>query len=209
MTKTALARLLLETKAVFLSPDQPFTWASGIQSPIYCDNRRVLAFPEQRRQVKDALVAQIQSLDYDAIMGTATAGIPMASILADHLNKPLGYVRSSQKKHGRSQQIEGYQIPNTKVVLIEDLISTGGSVLEAVHILRQADIEVVGVVAIFTYQLKRAEKAFAAANVPLYTLSDRETLLRLAVEEGYLAQSDLSQVQHFFQELDKPSIDTS
>lgn len=203
MTQKAIANILLDTQAVFLSVDQPFTWASGIQSPIYCDNRRVLAFPQARQQVRDALVEKLADLDYDAIMGTATAGIPMASILADQLGKPLGYVRGSQKKHGRSQQIEGFNQGKTKVVLIEDLISTGGSVLEAVKVLSQADIEVIAVLAIFTYQLNRASQAFEEAGVPLYILSDRASLLEVALERGDLNQQDLTTVQNFFQSLDK------
>lgn len=203
MSKDRIARLLLDTKAVFLSPDEPFTWASGIQSPIYCDNRRVLAFPEQRQEVRDGLIGLLADLDYDAIMGTATAGIPMASILSDQLDKPLGYVRGSQKKHGRSQQIEGYNQTGSRVVLIEDLISTGGSVLEAVAVLRQAGIEVVAVVAIFTYQLDRATQAFEQANVPLLTLSDRDSLLAVALQDGDLKETDLVTVKDFFASLDR------
>lgn len=200
---TTIAHSLLDTKAVFLSPDEPFTWASGIKSPIYCDNRRVLAFPDHRVAVRNGLADILAGLDYDAIMGTATAGIPMASILADYLNKPLGYVRGSQKKHGRSQQIEGYNEPGKKVVLIEDLISTGGSVLEAVGVLRQAGIEVVAVLAIFTYQLQKAAAAFAQADVPLYTLSNRDELLAVAVERGDLTDQQVTVVTDFFEGLDK------
>lgn len=197
--KTQIAQLLLDTEAVFLSPQQPFRWASGLISPIYCDNRRVLAFPEARTQIKQAFVAQLQARDIDAVIGTATAGIPMAALIADALNKPLGYVRSSQKGHGRQQQIEGFNRPNSRVIVIEDLISTGKSVLQAVEILRQSAIEVVGVAAIFSYNLALAEQAFAAAHVPYQTLSDFNSLSELALAQGNLTPNDYQQLKAFQQ----------
>lgn len=197
--KTQIAQLLLDTEAVFLSPQQPFRWASGLISPIYCDNRRVLAFPEARTQIKQAFVAQLQARDIDAVIGTATAGIPMAALIADALNKPLGYVRSSQKGHGRQQQIEGFNRPNSRVIVIEDLISTGKSVLQAVEILRQSAIEVVGVAAIFSYNLALAEQAFAAAHVPYQTLSDFNSLSELALAQGNLTPDDYQQLKAFQQ----------
>lgn len=197
--KTQIAQLLLDTEAVFLSPQQPFRWASGLISPIYCDNRRVLAFPEARTQIKQAFVAQLQARDIDAVIGTATAGIPMAALIADALNKPLGYVRSSQKGHGRQQQIEGFNRPNSRVIVIEDLISTGKSVLQAVEILRQSAIEVVSVAAIFSYNLALAEQAFAAAHVPYQTLSDFNSLSELALAQGNLTPDDYQQLKAFQQ----------
>lgn len=197
--KTQIAQLLLDTEAVFLSPQQPFRWASGLISPIYCDNRRVLAFPEARTQIKQAFVAQLQARDIDAVIGTATAGIPMAALIADALNKPLGYVRSSQKGHGRQQQIEGFNRPNSRVIVIEDLISTGKSVLQAVEILRQSAIEVVSVAAIFSYNLALAEQAFAAAHVPYQTLSDFNSLSELALAQGNLTPNDYQQLKAFQQ----------
>lgn len=197
--KHQIAQLLLDTEAVFLSPDKPFRWASGLISPIYCDNRRVLAYPKARDYIKACLMEHLQGYAYEAIIGTATAGIPMASMLADTLHKPLGYVRSSQKAHGRQQQIEGFQRPQGKVVVIEDLISTGTSVLQAVEILRKADIEVVAVLAIFSYNLAQAEQAFAEANVRYETLSDFNNLSELALAQGRISPAQYQQLKRFQQ----------
>lgn len=197
MTKKEIATILLDTQAVFLSIEHPFTWTSGIQSPIYCDNRKVLAFPKERSIVKQAFLEQLQSLSFDAIMGTATAGIPMASILADALDKPLGYVRSGKKGHGRQNQIEGFLQEGATVVVIEDLISTGGSVLQAVEALREAGMQVVAVCAIFSYNLSLGEEAFAKANVPLYTLSDFDTLMDVSMENQTLTQDDFKKIKQF------------
>lgn len=197
MIQQTIAQLLLDTQAVFLSPDKPFQWASGILSPIYCDNRRVLAFPQARDQVKAGLLEQLALFEFDAVIGTATAGIPMASLLADELNKPLGYVRSGQKAHGRNQQIEGFNQTGSKVVVIEDLISTGKSVLQAVEALRKAGIEVVAVVAIFSYNLNQAEQAFHTHQVPYRTLSDFNTLADLALSQQKISATQYQQLKQF------------
>ncbi len=190
-----IAETLLSTKSVFLSVNEPFTWASGIKSPIYCDNRRVLAFPDKRELVKKAFLEVLNHLEFDAIMGTATAGIPMASILADALNKPLGYVRSSSKDHGRNNQIEGFYEPGSKVVVIEDLISTGGSVVEVVNALREANIEVVQVVAIFTYELDAAMEKMK--GIEYTTLSNYTALIHVAKEQNYIKEEDLAKLTKF------------
>lgn len=197
--KQQIAQILLDTQAVFLSPQQPFQWASGILSPIYCDNRRVLAYPDARREIKNALATLLHEYDFDAVIGTATAGIPMASLLADCLNKPLGYVRSSQKAHGRGQQIEGFNQAKSRVIVIEDLISTGKSVLQAVAALRAAEIEVVAVVAIFSYNLPQAEQAFQNANVTYRTLSDFDHLAELALSQKQLSTQEYQQLKRFQQ----------
>lgn len=190
-----IAKTLLETKSVFLSVNEPFTWASGIKSPIYCDNRRVLAFPKQRDIVKQGFIDVLNTLEFDAIIGTATAGIPMASIVADVMQKPLGYVRSSSKDHGRNNQIEGFCEPFSKVVVIEDLISTGGSVVEVVKALQAANIEVVCVVAIFTYELNAAKEKMEGIN--LVTLSNYTALTSVANEMHYIEPSDLDKLAKF------------
>lgn len=190
-----IAEILLNTKSVFLRVDKPFTWASGIKSPIYCDNRRILAFPDKRELVKNAFIKVLETLEFDAIMGTATAGIPMASILADALNKPLGYVRSSNKEHGRNNQIEGFCEPGSKVVVIEDLISTGGSVVEVVNALREAKIEVVQVVAIFTYELEVAREKMK--GIDYTTLSNYTALIHIAKEMNYIKEEDLIPLVQF------------
>lgn len=195
--KRAIANILLNTQAVFLSPEKPFRWASGIMSPIYCDNRRVLAFPKERGAIKQQLAQVLEAYEYDAIMGTATAGIPMASILADYVNKPLGYVRSSQKAHGRNQQIEGFHQAGSKVIVIEDLISTGKSVLEVVDVLEKAEMEVVAVVGIFSYQLQAAKEAFQQRNLTYVTLSDFETLTQVALETNRITHANVEQLKAF------------
>ena len=190
-TSELVANYLLQIKAIKLSPQSPFTWASGIKSPIYCDNRLTLSYPEVRNAIVDAFVKVAKShFDFDAIAGVATAGIPHGALLADRLGLPFAYVRSKAKAHGRQNQIEG-QIPEgAKVLVIEDLISTGGSSLQAVDALKQAGVQVAGVLAIFTYQLPEAIEAFKTANCALATLSDYETLIQFAIDQQYIEQKD-------------------
>ncbi len=188
-----VAQILLEVKAIKLSPEKPFKWASGWNSPIYCDNRVALSFPDARTTIKNALVETIKAQfpDCEAIAGVATAGIPQGALVADALNLPFIYVRPEPKKHGMGNQIEGKIEVGQKVVLIEDLISTGGSSLKAVDALREASIEVLGMVAIFTYGFPIADANFKEKNVKLVTLSTYEALLPKAVEMGYVTESQL------------------
>lgn len=188
MEKTA-AEILLNVKAVFLRPEEPFTWASGIKSPIYCDNRLVLSFPKERDLIKAGMVELIKKEypDVEVIMGTATAGIPMAALTADVMDLPMGYVRSDAKKHGKQNQIEGKLEPGQKVVIVEDLISTGGSVKAVVDALKAAGADVLGVAAIFTYGLPDSFKNFEEMGVPFKTLSNYDVLIEVAVEKGYIS----------------------
>ncbi|RYL95392.1 orotate phosphoribosyltransferase [Sporolactobacillus sp. THM7-4] len=199
-SKKLIARHLLEINAVVLSPEDPFTWASGIHSPVYCDNRLVLAYPDIRKDVVQAFVDLIQKNypDAEVIAGTATAGIPHAAWIAEALDLPMVYVRSSAKSHGRKKQIEGLVKEGQKVVVIDDLISTGGSVLTAVDALKRVNADVLGVGAIFTYQLPQAEKNFSEAEVPLKTLTDFETLIHLAVEQGVIDRGQLDQLKKWY-----------
>ncbi len=194
-----IAKNLLKIKAVSLSPEQPFTWASGIKSPIYCDNRLVLSYIEERAAVIREMVRIIKEKfpECESLMGTATAGIPHASICAWEMGLPTGYIRSKAKEHGKGKQIEGYYYPGMKVVVVEDLISTGGSSLQAVEAAREAGCEVLGLVAIFTYSLEKAKQAFAEAGVPYYTLSNYEELVEAAIEENYIEESSLRKLQKF------------
>ena len=179
---------LLSIGAVFLSPDKPFTWASGIKSPIYCDNRLTLTAPDVRNNIENSL-AEIIRTDYpeaEVLMGTSTAGIAHAAIAAHILDMPMGYVRGSAKTHGRNNRIEGKLEKGDKVVVIEDLISTGGSSIEVVEALREAGADVLGVISIFTYNTKKADEKFAEANVEKYSLCSVETMIDTAVEEGYI-----------------------
>jgi orotate phosphoribosyltransferase len=186
-----IAKQLLAIKAVKLSPLQPFTWASGILSPIYCDNRIALSYPEVRSLIKAGLAeASSQFADFDVVAGVATAGIPHGALLADVLGKPFAYIRSSPKDHGRQNLIEGEIAPGQKVLLIEDLISTGGSVLKAVDAVEQSGAVPVGVLAIFTYGFDRATKAFAERNMPLVTLTNYSALIQIAAESGYINAND-------------------
>ena len=198
-TKTDVAKALLSIRAVFLRPDDPFTWASGIKSPIYCDNRLTLSYPEVRTLIDEALAAKAQELypDVQMLMGTSTAGIAHAAIAADRLGIPMGYVRGSAKDHGRQNQIEGKCDPGTKVVVIEDLISTGGSVLECVDPLREIGADVLGVVSIFTYGMQRGLDRLAADNVTNTSLCDLDTLVEVAVEEGYIKPEDKARLLRF------------
>ena len=198
-TKKDVAKALLSIRAVFLRPDEPFTWASGIKSPIYCDNRLTLSYPEVRTLIDEALAAKSRELypEVEMLMGTSTAGIAHAAIAADRLGIPMGYVRGSAKDHGRQNQIEGRCEPGTKVVVIEDLISTGGSVLECVDPLREAGADVLGVVSIFTYGMQRGLDRLAADNVVNTSLCDLDTLVDVAVEEGYIKPEDKVRLLRF------------
>lgn len=194
-----IAKNLLEAQAVFLRPNDPFTWASGIKSPIYCDNRLILSYPDKRNAVVEGFVALIKQEypNVEMIMGTATAGIPWAAMVADKLGLPMGYVRSSNKSHGKENKIEGKVEENTKVLIIEDLISTGGSVKDVVDSLRAANTDVLGVVAIFTYLLPKATQLFQEMNCELKTLSNYDVLLEAALELSYIKNDDLKKLQAF------------
>lgn len=188
MEKT-IAKELLKIGAVFLRPEDPFTWASGIKSPIYCDNRLILSYPESRKVVEQAIADEVKEKfpQAQALMGTSTAGIAHAAIAATILGLPMGYVRGDAKTHGRNNKIEGKVTPGMKVVVIEDLISTGGSCIEVVETLREAGAEVLGVVSIFTYGIKKGLEKLAAAKVVNHSLSNLDVLTQVAAEEGYIA----------------------
>lgn len=189
-----IASELLRVQAVKLNPSQPFRWSSGWLSPIYCDNRLTLSFPALRSQICDALVDVVckQFPDVEVIAGVATAGIPQGALIADRLGLPFVYVRSSAKEHGMKNMIEGKVEAGQKVVVIEDLVSTGGSSLKAAQALRtEAQADVLGMVAVFTYQLQAAKDNFTAAQLPLYCLSDYEALIKVASEESYIATDSL------------------
>ena len=189
-----VARLLLEIKAIKLNQKNPFKWASGWSSPIYCDNRKSLSFPKVRKVIKEALCQQITShyLDVEVIAGVATAGIPQGALVAEELGIPFVYVRSKPKGHGMENLIEGELFPDSKVVVIEDLVSTGGSSLKAVEDLLHAGAQVLGMAAIFTYGFEIANENFRRANVPLVTLSNYSDMLTIAVEQRYISETDLS-----------------
>ena len=188
-----IAKELLKIGAVFLRPQEPFTWASGIKSPIYCDNRLTLSYPETRDKVEQGLASLVKTYypACEALMGTSTAGIAHAALTAQILSLPMGYVRSEAKSHGRTNRIEGKLDKGQKVVVVEDLISTGGSSLKAVEAIRQAGCEVVGMVASYTYGFPIAEKAFADAGVKLVTLTDYENVVAEALETGYISNADV------------------
>jgi len=195
-TAAEVARQLLQINAIKLSPQKPFTWASGIKSPIYCDNRVALSYPKVRAYLTEHLVkASADFHEFDAIAGVATAGIPHGAILADRLGMPFAYVRSKAKSHGRQNLIEGALKEGSKVLVIEDLISTGGSSLQAVHALREAGCEVVGVLAIFTYEFNSSVHAFAKADCALHTLSAYTALLNEAVSQNYITDAQLETLQ--------------
>ena len=197
--KKMIAKDLLDIKAVFLRPDEPFTWASGIKSPIYCDNRLILSAPEVRERVENA-IAEIVKAEYpecEVLMGTCTAGIAHAAIAAQILKLPMGYVRSSAKDHGRTNKIEGKLLPGQKVVVIEDLISTGGSVIDVVEALRDEKAEVLGIVSIFTYGMKKGLERLDAANVKNTSLTDFDCLVEVAAEEGYIKNTDVERLISF------------
>jgi orotate phosphoribosyltransferase len=188
-----IAKYLLETKAVFLNPKNPFTWASGIKSPIYCDNRILLSHAAIRSKVIDAFVETIKKNypEVDCIAGVATAGIPHAALIADRMNLPMIYIRSAAKDHGRSQQIEGKLSDNAKLVVIEDLISTGSSSIKAMSALDNENCMILGLAAIFTYGLSKATKNFEQAKVKAVTLSNYEALIEVALEENYIEEADM------------------
>ena len=198
-TEKNIARHLLEIKAVFLRPNEPFTWASGIQSPIYCDNRLTLSYPQVRADVEEAL-AQIIRTHYpqcEAVMGTSTAGIAHAALVAQILNLPMGYVRASAKDHGRNNKIEGRLEPGTRVVVVEDLISTAGSCIDVVNVLREAGAEVLGIASIFTYGLQKGLDRLEAAQVTNISASNYDALVEVAVETGYISAQDVRKLQAF------------
>ncbi|AMV10390.1 MULTISPECIES: orotate phosphoribosyltransferase [Geobacillus] len=197
--KHDIAAKLLEIGAVALQPNEPFTWSSGLKSPIYCDNRLTLAYPGVRRLIADGLAELIRTHfpKADLIAGTATAGIPHAAWVSERLELPMCYVRSQAKAHGKGKQIEGQAEPGQRVVVIEDLISTGGSSLAAVRALKEAGCEVLGVAAIFTYGLEKAKQAFAAENLPAYTLTDYNTLIETAVRLGAVSEHDLATLRQW------------
>ena len=190
---------LLSIQAVFLRPDQPFTWASGIKSPIYCDNRLTLTAPEVRSLVEESLVKNIKEYfpTCEVVMGTSTAGIAHAAIVGHLMNIPMGYVRGSAKDHGRTNQIEGKLIPGQKVVVIEDLISTAGSSVDTVHILRQAGADVLGIASIFTYNMKKATDRLKENSVKNVSLCDLDALLDVAVDKNYIKQDDKAKILKF------------
>ena len=201
--KREIASELLKIKAVFLRPDEPFTWASGIKSPIYCDNRLILSAPDGRRKVENAIAESVKKYfpEAEALMGTSTAGIAHAAIAAHILGVPMGYVRGSAKDHGRNNRIEGRLEKGQKVVVIEDLISTAGSCIEVVEALREAGADVLGVVSIFTYGMKKGLDRLAAADVENHSLTDISTLLDVAVEQRYITESQREVVASFISSL--------
>lgn len=194
-----IAKDLLSIKAVFFRPDQPFTWASGIKSPVYCDNRLTLTAPKVRDDVENGLAKLIKEHypEAEVLMGTSTAGIAHAAITAHILDMPMGYVRSGAKDHGRQNQIEGKLEAGQKVVVVEDLISTGGSVLEVVNVLREAGAEVLGIVSIFTYGMKKGIERLEAANVKNVSLTNFDVIADTAAEEGYIRAEDVARLIAF------------
>lgn len=194
-----IAKDLLSIKAVFFRPDEPFTWASGIKSPVYCDNRLTLTAPEVRNDVENGLAEVIKANypDVEVLMGTSTAGIAHAAIVGHLTGLPMGYVRSGAKDHGRQNQIEGKLEAGQKVVVVEDLISTGGSVLEVVNVLREAGAEVLGIASIFTYGMKKGLERLAEANVKNISLTDFDTIAEAAAEEGYIKPEDIARLIAF------------
>ena len=194
-----IAKALLSIKAVIFRPDEPFTWASGIKSPVYCDNRLTLTAPEVRTQVEEGLAENIRQNypDVEVLMGTSTAGIAHASIVGHLMNLPMGYVRSGAKDHGRQNQIEGRLLPGQKVVVVEDLISTGGSAIDVVNVLREAGAEVLGIVSIFTYGMKKGLDRLAAANVRNVSLTNFDAMAAAAAEEGYIQPDDIQRLIAF------------
>ena len=197
--KQIIAEDLLKIKAVFLRPNEPFTWASGIKSPIYCDNRLTLSDTQVRNDVENGLAQLIKEHypEAEILMGTSTAGIAHAAITATILDLPMGYVRSGAKDHGRGNQIEGKLLPGQKVVVVEDLISTGGSCIEVVNVLREAGADVLGIVSIFTYGMKKGLERLAAAEVKNVSLCDLDTLVEVAADKAYIAPEDKERLIKF------------
>ena len=197
--KTKIAKDLLKIKAVFFRPEEPFTWASGIKSPVYCDNRLTLSDKDVRTDVEEGLAQLIRENypDVEVLMGTSTAGIAHAAITAHIMGLPMGYVRSGHKDHGRQNQIEGRLEKGQKVVVVEDLISTGGSVLEVVDVLREAGAEVLGIVSIFTYGMQKGLDRLAAADVKNISLTDFDVIAEVAAEDGYIRPEDVQRLIKF------------
>ncbi len=198
-TQKLIAKDLLSIKAVFFRPEQPFTWASGIKSPVYCDNRLTLSDPAVRSDVENGLAALIKENypEAEVLMGTSTAGIAHAAITAHIMGIPMGYVRSGAKDHGRQNQIEGKLLPGQKVVVVEDLISTGGSCIEVVNILREAGADVLGIVSIFTYGMKKGLERLDAADVKNVSLTNFDCIAEVAAEIGYIKQEDIAKLIAF------------
>ena len=197
--KKLIAKDLLKIKAVFFRPEEPFTWASGIKSPVYCDNRLTLTAPEVRNDVENGLASIIKENypDAEVLMGTSTAGIAHAAITAHILSMPMGYVRSGAKDHGRQNQIEGKLEKGQKVVVVEDLISTGGSVIEVVNVLREAGADVLGVASIFTYGMQKGKDRLAAENIKNISLTDFDCIAEVAAEDGYINPEDIKRLIAF------------
>ena len=197
--QSKIAKDLLKIKAVFFSPDKPFTWASGIKSPVYCDNRLTLTAPDVRLDVENGLAKLIKENypDAEVLMGTSTAGIAHAAITAHILDMPMGYVRSGAKDHGRQNQIEGRLEKGQKVVVVEDLISTGGSVIEVVNVLREAGADVLGIVSIFTYGMQKGLDRLKENNVKNISLTDFDAIAVVAAEEGYIKEEDIQRLIKF------------
>ncbi|HOK82252.1 MAG TPA: orotate phosphoribosyltransferase [Clostridia bacterium] len=206
-TAAEIAKALLSVKAVFLRPSEPFTWASGIKSPVYCDNRLTLSYPEVRRKLENALALTIKA-EYpgcEALMGTSTAGIPHAAIASEILGLPMGYVRSSAKAHGRNNLIEGLPPVGKKVVVVEDLISTAGSAIEAAEALREAGAEVLGIASIFTYGLEKGRQNLETAGLKNVSLTNFTVLAEVALEEGYINQAEYEMAMRFIANPQDPS----
>ena len=199
MTEIQIAKDLLKIQAVFFRPDEPFVWASGIKSPVYCDNRLTLSAPEVRTDIETGLAELVTTYfpEAEILMGTSTAGIAHAAIVGHLLNMPMGYVRSGAKDHGRKNQIEGRLEPGQKVVVVEDLISTGGSVLEVVNVLRENGADVLGVVSIFTYGMQKGLERLAAADVVNHSLCSFDVIARVAAEQGYIRPEDVKRLLAF------------
>ena len=197
--KTLAAKALLKAKAVFLRPSEPFTWATGIKSPVYGDNRLLLGFPEIRAEIENILKEVIESQypEVEVLMGTSTAGIPHAAIVAEKMGLPMGYVRSGNKDHGRGNRIEGADPRGKKTVIVEDLISTGGSVIEVAEALREAGAEVLGIASLFTYGLQKGIDRLAAANLKNVSITDFERLSAVALEENYITAAEYKMVTAF------------
>lgn len=199
MINKEIAKDLLSIEAVFLKPEDPFTWASGIKSPIYCDNRLTLTAPAVRTHIEEALVKTIREFypEAEVLMGTSTAGIAHAAIVGHIMDLPMGYVRGSKKDHGRTNQIEGKLLPGQKVVVIEDLISTAGSCCETVEVLREAGAQVLGVASIFTYGMKKGLDRLKKKNIENHSLSDLDSLVEVAAQSGYIKPQDKAKILKF------------
>lgn len=205
--KKTIAGELLKIKAVFLRPEEPFTWASGIKSPIYCDNRLILSYPGTRQVVEDAMAQAIKANypDCEVLMGTSTAGIAHAALVAERLGLPMGYVRGSAKDHGRNNRIEGRLGQGQKTVVVEDLISTAGSALDAAGAIEEAGGQVLGIVSIFTYGMQKGLDRLAEAGVKNVSLSDIDTLLEVAASNGYIQNDDVDRILRFRDNPQDPS----